>query len=92
MELRFLEKDLVFFRFVLLRVVLVRELVAAEVGILLVVVSLTGRKLSKTKGSFDLYSMDTLLGAFVEFLLKLLRMHSLEGILVTSWTPCSLPR
>ena len=66
MELRFLEKDLVFFRFVLLRVVLVRELVAAEVGILLVVVSLTGRKLSKTKGSFDLYSMDTLLGALVD--------------------------
>lgn len=36
--------------------------------------------------------MDTLLGAFVGDLLKLLRMHSLEGILATSCPPCSLPR
>ena len=95
-ELRFLEKDLLFLRLVLVNVVLVRvpvlvaEEVLLEVG--MVDKSLRGRKLSKTKGSFVRCSMDTLLGAFVGDLLKLLRMHSLEGMLVTSWTPCSLPK
>ena len=51
-ELRFLEKDLLFLRLVLVNVVLVRVpvLVAEEVG--MVDKSLSGRKLSKTKGSF----------------------------------------
>ena len=53
-ELRFLEKDLLFLRLVLGNVVLVRVpvLVAEEVLVVMVDKSLRGRKLSKTKGSF----------------------------------------
>lgn len=53
-ELRFLEKDLLFLRLVLGHVVLVRVpvIVAEEVLPVVVDKSLRGRKLSKTKGSF----------------------------------------
>ena len=52
-ELRFLEKDLLFLRLVLVNVVLVRVPVfVAEEVLVVMVESLRGRKLSKTKGSF----------------------------------------
>lgn len=92
MELRFLEsKDLLFLRLLLLEAVAVLVPAAAE-GLVRVHNSLTGRKLSKTKGSFAPYSMDTLLGRFGEASLKLLRMHSLEGIFDTSCSSRSSPR
>lgn len=92
MELRFLEsKDLSFLRLLLLVTVVVLVPAAAE-GLVRVHNSLTGRKLSKTKGSFAPSSMDTLLGRFGEASLKLLRMHSLEGIFDTSCSSRSSPR
>ena len=93
MELRFLEsKDLLFLRLLLLVTVVVFVPAAAE-GLVRVHNSLTGgRKLSKTKGSFAPCSMDTLLGRFGEASLKLLRMHSLEGIFDTSCSSRSSPR
>jgi len=51
-ELRFLEKDLLFLRLVLVHVVLVRAPVLVAEEVLVVDKSLRGRKLSKTKGSF----------------------------------------